>query len=84
MKKNYFATLSTILSAAYKVTFIVGTIAGFILWIVWWRDYKKVFHQNKEEDTSNNNKPLNPEWVKDEKYDLLRYGVGFEDDRELY
>nr|DAP23467.1 MAG TPA: apelin receptor protein [Caudoviricetes sp.] len=47
MKKNYFATLSTIISVAYKLTFIVGTIAGFILWIVWWRDYKKFL---KKED----------------------------------
>jgi len=86
MKKNanIFETLSTIISMVYKLTFIIGTVAGFILWIVWWRDYKKFLNQNKEEKIDNNSEPLNPEWVRDEKYDLLRYGVGFEDDRELY
>ena len=49
MKKNTFAAMSTVISTVYKVTFILGTIAGFVLWIVWWRDYKK-FLQKEEAD----------------------------------
>lgn len=50
MKKNYFETLSTIISVAYKLTFIVGTISGFVLWIVWWRDYKKFLQKDAEDN----------------------------------
>lgn len=49
-KNNTLATLSTVLTAAYKLTFIVGTIAGFVLWVVWWRDYKKFLQKDKPED----------------------------------
>ena len=50
MKKNYFETLSTIISLVYKVIFVIGTVAGFVLWIVWWRDYKKFLHQDKDDE----------------------------------
>lgn len=93
MKKNYFETLSTVLSVAYKLTFVIGTIAGFILWIVWWRDYKKFLQKDKEVDwdkdfpTCNEvltGEKLNPKWTKDEEYDFLRSGGGLSNDDELY
>ncbi len=55
--KNYFTKLSSILSIAYKLTFIVSSIAGIVLWVMWWRDYKKLFHQNKGEDIDKISEP---------------------------
>ena len=33
MKKNYFETLSTIISLTYKITFILSSIFGICFWI---------------------------------------------------
>ena len=73
MKKNYFATLSTILSVAYKVTFILGTIAGIVLWVFWWMDYKKLFQQNMGEEINKisdpekeiPNEPVMNSWIRE-------------------
>jgi hypothetical protein len=62
--KNYFTKLSSILSIAYKLTFIVSSIAGIVLWVMWWRDYKKIFHQNRGEEINKI-----PDIKKDPEYD---------------
>ena len=94
MKKNTFATMSTVITTVYKVTFILGTIAGFVLWIVWWRDYKKFLQKEQDDKRLDEEFPicnevltgekLNPKWTKDEEYDFLRSGGGLSNDDELY
>ena len=91
MKKNTFAAMSTVISTVYKVTFILGTIAGFVLWIVWWRDYKKFLQKDSEDTDWDKELPvcnealLNPKWTKNEEYDVLRQGGGLTNDYdELY
>lgn len=76
MKKNNntFATFTSIISLVYKVTFILGTIVGIVLWVFWWMDYKKLFNQknmgeeiNKISDPEKEipNEPVMNSWIRE-------------------
>jgi len=68
MKKNYFETLSTIISLTYKITFILSSIFGICFWLGFLFEWKKT---KKGEEI---NKISNPEKevVKDPNYDWKR------------
>ena len=73
MKKFDFKKVAEVVKFVYHITTILSCIGGIVMWIKWWRDYKKSLQAlgNTANDYSENNKWDLPDINPDADEDLV-------------